>query len=172
MEKHALLLNSWYLPLRIVRWQLAIKLVYEDRVDTLVSYDEEVSSPSVTWKLPAVLRYRRQAPGRAQRIRFSRTNVFLRDHHCCQYCRKPFPANQLTLDHVVPRSQGGRRTWDNIVTACRPCNAKKADLPCDEVGMFPAHQPSEPRLLPVVPRRFGLPDVPRQWVPFLEGWNY
>lgn len=171
MEKHALLLSSWYLPLRIVRWQLAIKLAYEGRVDVLATYDEEVSSPSVTWRLPAVLRYRRQAPSRSHRIRFSRANVFLRDRHCCQYCERKFPASQLTLDHVVPRSQGGRRVWDNIVTACRPCNAKKADLSCDEAGMFPLRRAGEPSVLPVVQRRFGLPDVPSQWEPFLQGWN-
>lgn len=171
MEKHALLLTSWYLPVRIVRWQLAIKLAYEGRVDTLVNYDEEVSSPSVTWKLPAVIRYRRQAPSRSLRVRFSRNNVFLRDKHCCQYCHRQLSAPQLTLDHVVPRSQGGRRVWDNIVTACRPCNARKADLSCDEAGMFPAKHPCEPAILPVVPKRFGVPHVPTQWLPFLEGWT-
>jgi len=171
MEKQALLLSSWYLPLRTVRWQLAIKLVYEERVDTLAHYDEVISSPSVTWNLPAVIRYRRGARSRTPRVRFSRSNVFLRDGHVCQYCQRRFQASHLTLDHVIPRSQGGQRCWDNIVSACRPCNAKKSNLSCDEAGMFPATEPFVPSALPVVSRRFGLPQIPAQWLPFLEGWT-
>lgn len=171
MEKQALLLSSWYLPLRTVRWQLAVKLVYEGRVDTLAHYDELISSPSVTWNVPAVIRYRRGARNRVPKVRFSRGNVFLRDGHVCQYCQRRLPPSQLTLDHVVPRSQGGQRCWENIVTACRPCNARKANLSCDDVGMFPVNHPVIPTLLPVVARRFGLPQIPTQWLPFLEGWT-
>lgn len=171
MTHSVLLLSSWYLPLRVIPWQQAIKLVYEARVDTLASYDEHVSSPSVTWKMPAVIRYKRGATNRRQRVRFSRGNVFLRDRHTCQYCKKSFTSGQLTLDHVVPRSQGGHRCWENIVSACRPCNAKKADKTCDEAGMFPATPPVVPTMLPLVARRFGLPQIPSQWEPFLEGMS-
>jgi|SRR5690242_19139088 5-methylcytosine-specific restriction endonuclease McrA len=171
MEKQALLLSSWYLPLRTVRWQLAIKLVYEQRVDTLAHYDEVISSPSVTWNIPAVIRYRRGARSGAPKVRFSRSNVLLRDGHTCLYCQRRLPSSQLTLDHVIPRSQGGQRSWENIVTACRPCNAKKANLSCDEAGMFPSRHPVIPHTLPVVARRFGLPQIPSQWLPFLEGWT-
>lgn len=170
MEKYALLLSSWYRPLRVVRWQVAVKLVYEERVETLASYDETISSPSVTWRIPAVIRHVRKTPPRSHRVTFSRTHVYLRDGHQCQYCGKVFSPSELTLDHVVPRSQGGPRTWDNIVTACRPCNGKKADLSCDDAGMFPLRQPRIPETLPLVPRRFGVPTIPIQWLPFLEGW--
>jgi 5-methylcytosine-specific restriction endonuclease McrA len=171
MEKQALLLSSWYLPLRTVRWQLAVKLVYEERVDTLAHYDEQISSPSVTWNIPAVIRYRRGATSKRQKVRFSRGNVFLRDGYVCQYCDRQLCASRLTLDHVVPRSHGGTKTWENIVTACLPCNAKKSNLSCDEAGMFPANEPIIPPSLPLVPRRFGLPQIPTQWVPFLDGWT-
>ncbi len=171
MEKQVLLLSSWYLPLRTIRWQLAVKLVYEERVDTLAHYEEEISSPSVTWNTPAVIRYRRGAANRRQKIRFSRSNVFLRDGHLCQYCQKRFSPPNLTLDHVIPRSQGGQRCWENIVSACRACNARKSNLSCDEAGMFPAVEPVIPESLPIVPRRFGLPQIPSQWVPFLQGWT-
>lgn len=171
MEKHALLLSSWYLPIRTVRWQLAVKLVYEERVDTLASYDELISSPSVTWNIPAVIRYRRGNNSRKQKIRFSRTNVFLRDGYVCQYCQKSFLSSQLTLDHVIPRSHGGQRCWENIVSACRQCNAKKSNLSCDEAGMFPIKHPAIPNSLPVGARHFGSPQVPNQWLPFLEGWT-
>ncbi len=170
MEKYALLLSSWYRPMRVVSWQVAVKLVYEERVETLASYEEKISSPSVTWRIPAVIRHRRKTPRRSHRVTFSRANVYLRDGHQCQYCGKVFSASDLTLDHVVPRSQGGPRTWDNIVTACRPCNGKKSNLSCDEAGMFPLKEPRLPTTLPLVPKRFGVPAIPSQWLPFLEGW--
>ncbi len=171
MEKNVLLLSSWYLPLRIVPWQLAVKFVYEARVDVLAHYDEQISSPSVTWHVPAVIRYRRGAPRKKPRLRFSRGNVFLRDGYTCQYCGQPFPQTKLTLDHVTPRSEGGLKCWDNIVTACRPCNTEKSNLSCDEAGMFPLNEPVLPDRLPLVPRRFGVPQIPTQWIPYLQGWT-
>lgn len=156
--------------MRVVRWQVAVKLVYEERVETLASYEEKISSPSVTWHIPAVIRHKRKSPRRSHQVTFSRANVYLRDGHRCQYCGKLFSANDLTLDHVVPRSQGGPRTWDNIVSACRPCNGKKSNLSCDEAGMYPLKEPKLPTTLPLVPKRFGVPAIPTQWLPFLEGW--
>lgn len=157
--------------MRVVRWQVAVKLVYEGRVETLAAYDERISSPSVTWRIPAVIRHVRRTPTRSHRVPFGRANVYLRDEYRCQYCNQRFSTNQLTLDHVVPRSQGGPRTWDNIVTACRSCNGRKANLSCDEAGMFPKNRPKAPSSLPMVPRRFGVPSIPMQWLPFLEGWT-
>jgi 5-methylcytosine-specific restriction endonuclease McrA len=156
--------------MRVVSWQVAVKLVYEERVETLASYDEKVSSPSVTWRIPAVIRHKRQTPRRSARVTFSRANIYLRDNYECQYCGKKFSSGDLTLDHVVPRSQGGPRTWENIVTACRRCNSTKANLSCDDAGMFPLREPRIPLTLPLVPKRFGVPSIPIQWIPFLEGW--
>jgi len=142
MSKKALLLSSWYLPMRVLGWQDAVKLVYVGNVDVLAEYAEEIRSPSVTWKMPAVLRQRRTVPPRALGVKFSRTNVYLRDKYTCQYCFRRLPEKELTFDHVVPRSRGGRKTFTNIVTACRPCNARKGHRTCDEAGCSPAASPS------------------------------
>lgn len=167
--KYALLLNSWYFPSRVVPWQAAIKMTYEQRVDVLVSYDEEISSPSVTWQLPAVIRQKKTHGKKRRRVSFSRRNVFLRDKFRCQYCSVHLRERDLTLDHVIPKSQGGQRTWENLVTACRPCNRKKANLSCDEAGMFPLQPPVVPQLLPVLEPSFDLRAVPEEWLPFLTG---
>src|SRR5262245_60967993 len=151
MTKRALLLSAWYLPMRVLPWQDAVKLVYLGNVDVLAAYDEVIRSPSITWQLPAVIRQRRSVPSRAMGVKFSRTIVYLRDRYTCQYCQRHLPESELTFDHVVPRSRGGRKTFANIVTACRPCNARKGHRTCDEAGMFPRREPTHPRSLPLGP---------------------
>ncbi len=167
MHTKALLLTAWYFPIRIVHWQTAIKMVYEQSVDVVVAYDEEVRSPSVTWKMPAVLRLKKTFPRTKRRARFSRANVYLRDDYRCQYCGLQFEWSKLTFDHIVPRSKGGRRTFTNIVTACRPCNARKADLSCDEAGMFPLRVPMVPKALPISFPDVSTESAPEEWSPFL-----
>src|SRR5690606_31099796 len=119
-SKRVLLLTPWYFPIRVLRWQDAVKMKYEGTVDVVAEYAEEVRSPSVTWKLPAVVRLRRMAPSNKRGVKFSRVNVYQRDGYRCQYCGKKFPARELSYDHVVPRAAGGRTVWENIVTACKP----------------------------------------------------
>lgn len=163
----ALVLTAWYFPLRVVPWQAAVKMTYLGVVDVVVEYGATVSSPSVVWRLPAVIRLRRVAPYVRAGVKFSPGNVKARDGYCCQYCGKRFRSTELTMDHVIPRSQGGLRTFENIVAACGPCNHRKADLSCDEAGMFPVRQPATPRALPVTRApRAGTP-IPEEWVPFL-----
>jgi 5-methylcytosine-specific restriction endonuclease McrA len=143
-------------------------MAYEARVDVLVTYAEELRSPSVTWKAPAVIRQRRTRGSRQRRVTFSRRNVLLRDRLRCQYCGTTLPESELTLDHVVPRCQGGRRVWENLVTACRPCNRRKAHHSCDEAGMFPLRAPAVPESLPVLEPGFDVARAPEEWRPFLQ----
>lgn len=81
-------------------------------------------------------------------VKFSRKNIFLRDRHTCQYCRKVFTEDKLNLDHVVPRDKGGATTWENIVTSCFACNSKKANKMPREARMFPLQEPKAPRWKP------------------------
>ena len=82
-------------------------------------------------------------------VKFTRQNVFLRDKHICQYCRKSFPESQLNLDHVVPRDHGGITSWDNIVTSCIPCNTKKANRTPAQANLYLPKPPRAPRLRPL-----------------------
>jgi hypothetical protein len=90
---------------------------------------------------PSVIRLKeyKYIPVRVQIL--SRKNIFLRDRNICQYCWKHFPADKLTLDHIVPKSKGGKETWANLVSCCSPCNKKKADKSLEESGMTLLHQP-------------------------------
>ena len=99
-----------YFPLSLWSWQDAVKAVFLDRVSVLSEYETEVRSPSVTMKLPSVIALKDYIPS-LRRPAFTRFNVFLRDAFVCQYCSDRCPAHDLTFDHVVPRSRGGRTTW-------------------------------------------------------------
>jgi 5-methylcytosine-specific restriction endonuclease McrA len=169
MHTRTLLLTPWYFPIRILRWQDAVKMKYEETVDVVVEYEDVIRSPSVTWHVPAVVRLRRLAKRCGGGVRFGRRNVYLRDDYRCQYCGAKKPAGELSFDHVVPRSAGGRTTWENIVTACRPCNTRKEAQTCDEAGMWPLRVPRRPATLPVAPPLFDR-EVPREWHAFTAGF--
>ena len=167
MEHRTLLLSPYNLPLKILRWEDAIKMRYEGTVDVLAEYSDDVSSPSVTWKMPAVVRLRRMPAGSKRAVKFSRVNVYQRDRWTCQYCGRAKPDRELSFDHVVPRSSGGRTCWENIVTACRICNTRKANKTCDESGMWPLNEPRRPRALPMMGPRIDPSSAPEEWLAFI-----
>ncbi len=100
------------------------------------------------------------------RIRFSRQNIFLRDHNTCQYCRQELDRRLLNLDHVVPRSQGGKTTWENVVASCFGCNHKKGGRTPQQARMQLFRQPRKPRWSELATPK---PKVMyREWIPFLD----
>jgi 5-methylcytosine-specific restriction endonuclease McrA len=133
-----------YFPLSLWSWQEAIKAVFLGRVNIVSEYDRMVRSPTFEMRLPSVISLRDYVPT-ARRPAFTRFNVFLRDRFACQYCNRPFPTQELTFDHVIPRSRGGRTNWHNVVTACGPCNLIKGNrLPGHGGAMLPIQQPFQP----------------------------
>ena len=129
-----------YYPLSLWHWQDAIKAVFLDRVNIVSEYDQVVSSPSFDMRLPSVVSLKNYVtPSRFPA--FTRFNVFLRDKFACQYCGIE---TDLTFDHVVPRSKGGKTTWDNVVAACSPCNLKKANKLPKIAQMWPNQKPFRP----------------------------
>lgn len=145
MKPNVLLLNAdgqplSTLPLSTISWQNAIKAMFADKVHVIKTYDYEViRSASLEIPFPSIImlnKYHRQ-PDRA---RFCRKNVYLRDHYQCQYCGDEFNYLELTMDHVIPKSKGGRLHWTNVVTACGPCNVKKGN----KTSMKPIKEPIIP----------------------------
>jgi 5-methylcytosine-specific restriction endonuclease McrA len=132
-----------YFPLSLWSWQEAVKAVVSDRVNVVSEYERVVRSPTWHVRLPSVISLKEYIPA-GRRPAFTRFNVFLRDRFVCQYCGSALPAHDLTFDHVIPKSRGGRTTWTNVVTACSPCNLRKGALLPRQAGMVP-------RLPPVVP---------------------
>ncbi|WP_336987457.1 HNH endonuclease [Altererythrobacter aquiaggeris] len=129
-----------YYPLSLWPWQTAIKAVFLERVDVIESYDRAVHSPSLDMPIPSVIALR-QYVRPSQFPAFTRFNVFLRDRFCCQYCGSP---QNLTFDHVVPRRLGGKTTWENILTACAPCNMKKGGRTPQQAKMSILREPIRP----------------------------
>lgn len=146
----ALILNAdyrplSYFPLSIVPWQEAIKAVFRDSVVVIAEYDRVVRSPSARMKLPSVLALKEYMPEKRSPA-FTRFNLFLRDNFCCQYCHGKFKTQSLTFDHVMPRSRGGRTSWENIVTACQACNIRKGSRTPQEASMYPKKEPVQPSM--------------------------
>ena len=100
-------------------------------------------------------------------VRFSRRNIFVRDRNTCQYCGRSFHSSELNLDHVVPRSQGGKTSWENIVCSCVPCNKRKGGHRPDQAGMRLGVPPRTPRWSPEYAFSLRTP-IHREWVPFLN----
>lgn len=129
-----------YFPLSLWSWQNAIKAVFMDRVNIVSHYDQKVHSPSFEMSVPSVVSLKRYVEP-TKFPAFTRFNVFLRDQFSCQYCGD---GNDLTFDHVIPRSRGGKTTWDNVVAACSPCNLKKGGRMPKEAHMIPFTAPDQP----------------------------
>jgi 5-methylcytosine-specific restriction endonuclease McrA len=100
-------------------------------------------------------------------VRFTRHNVYARDHDTCQYCGRRFPRSELNLDHVVPRSQGGLSTWDNVVCSCHPCNRRKGGNTPEQSGIRLLKRPVRPAWTPLLGEVLGQTRY-HEWRPFLS----
>jgi 5-methylcytosine-specific restriction endonuclease McrA len=129
-----------YYPLSLWSWQDTIKAVFLERVNIVEQYDQAVRSPSMEMKLPSVVSLKTYVKPSTNPA-FTRFNVFLRDRFVCQYCGS---RDDLTFDHLLPRSRGGHTTWMNVVAACSPCNLRKGNMTPAEARMFPSQTPMQP----------------------------
>ena len=129
-----------YFPLSTWSWKNALKAVFLERVNVVSEYNQVVRSPSIELKLPSVVSLKDYIP-LPERAAFTRFNVFLRDKFMCQYCGSK---RELTFDHLLPRSKGGKTDWDNVVTACSNCNVKKGGRLINQSGMILNQKPFQP----------------------------
>lgn len=154
-----------YYPLSLWPWQEVVKAVFQDRVDVVSTYNKVVRSPSIEFQLPSVVSLK-QYVDQDRPPAFTRFNLFLRDSFSCQYCGC---ASELTFDHIIPRSRGGRTTWENIVTACAPCNLKKGGRTPREASMHPGKAAARPTMyeLQDLGRRFPPHYLHESWLDYL-----
>lgn len=162
-----LLLNATFEPLAVVSWRKAVTLLFLEKVEVVREYDREIRSVSMRMKLPAVVRLLCFVRNNRLTARFSRKNIFLRDDFTCQYCGGRFEPKQLTCDHIVPRSKGGKAEWTNIVTSCVRCNLDKGDRLPEEVDMYPMKRPSRPTGFHVLMLNLGVKTLPDYWKDYI-----
>lgn len=144
--EHTLVLNASYEPLQIVSWKRAIRMLFQEKVEVVAEYDREIRSVSVSIRLPSVLRLLHYVRVKRshQQVKFTRSNIYARDKHRCQYCGVRFLSGELTYDHVIPVARGGGKSWENIVTSCIPCNRNKGDRTPEEAGLTLLREPKAP----------------------------
>lgn len=163
LEGRVLLLNRSWMPITTVTVRKAIKLLFGDMARAVdhrdySTYDFEswadlgkvfddgdfILTPHMKIPVPDVLVLDDYNGVPSRRTTFTRKNLYKRDHHTCQYCGKKPKSDELTIDHVVPRSKGGKSTWTNCVLACLKCNHKKGNKILEDTGMKLAAVPVEP----------------------------
>lgn len=184
-----LLLSNAYEPLGAISLMRAMKMISKGKVEIIEEYDWNiVSKPSeihadvevgegtlkktvkrtmLVFKAPAVVRLLSMFVRRRRQVKFSRINLYARDNYTCQYCNTKFKLSELSLDHVVPRVQGGKTTWTNLVAACSPCNMKKGGRTPDQARMKLRKQPIQPSWNPAITITVSTASVPDAWRDYL-----
>lgn len=156
-----IVLNAGYEFMGLISWQRAMILLFNGKVEVVKESERTVSTVSRTFRIPAVIRlikfirqiYRREVP-------FSRKNILVRDGYFCQYCGRDFTSGDLTVDHVIPKVQGGANDWNNVVACCRCCNIRKGGRTPRQAGMQLVRKPFKPTIMEFInlylKRRFGV----------------
>jgi 5-methylcytosine-specific restriction endonuclease McrA len=160
-----LVLNASYEPINVCTVRRAAVLILKNRAEILEQGDWALHAESFTLARPVVIRLLTyvRIPRDAHRRKITRRAVFARDRWTCQYCGHE--RGNLTVDHVVPRSKGGRSTWDNIVTCCAPCNRRKGDRLPRQANMVPARKPKAPNATIFI--HVATPTIPAAWERYL-----
>ncbi len=160
----ALVLNQDYSPVTVCNIQKAFLLVFLKKAE-LVATDEmlKLRSISKAYPFPSVIRLINYVSMPYRGVMLTRQNIFKRDAHSCQYCGSD---KDLTLDHLIPRSKGGKSSWNNLVTACKRCNARKGDNKPEESGLKLSRLPFKPSHVMFIRDFSGT--VSEQWLPYLK----
>lgn len=172
-----LVLDTSYVPVARVHWQRALTLLFMGKVEVVEEYEtEKIRSVTFSMKMPSVVRFLRALRSKKRAIKFSRENVYARDHGKCQYCGGRLTRPEATYDHVIPRAQGGTTTWENVVICCVPCNQKKKDRTPVQAGMKLLSTPVKPKKLPdhmklTISWKPGMPPSWRDWLASHSYWN-
>jgi len=184
LNSKVLVLNRSYLPVHVTSVRRAFSLLYQGiakAVDTQYRtfdyeswnalstsvHDEAIGLIGRAIRVPRVILLVSYDRMPRRRVRFSRFNVFARDKNTCQYCGQRFPRSELNLDHVVPRSQNGLSTWQNIVCSCFACNRAKGGKRPEQAGMRLIKKPVQPEWTPFMLETFSFAHY-QDWLPFLN----
>ncbi len=170
-----LVLSQSYEPVARVSWQRAVMLIFQGKVEVVEEYEDRfVRSVTVAVKMPSVIRFIRGLRKGPKGVKFSRENVYLRDNCRCQYCGLKVSRPEATYDHVLPRAQGGKTCWENVVIACVPCNQKKGNRTPVVAKMALRSTPAKPKKLPEALHLTFMFEkgMPVSWAKFLGDMAY
>lgn len=167
MADQCLVLNASWIPIETVTWQEAFVQVFKGRASIVDYYEEIIKTPSDEYLKPAVIVCKEYNGIPKRESVYSRRNILLRDNYVCQYCSKKLTSSNATLDHVVPRSKGGRSTFQNVVCCCESCNTRKANKSLKEAKMKLLRIPKAPKLNPIK-AKFNKIKVNPEWAVHLK----
>lgn len=163
LRGHVLVLNQDYRALCVCSVERAVVMLFLRKVELVHAHDDRMlRSARAEHPWPSIVRLKAYVHVPYKRIMLSRKNIFRRDHHRCQYCRS---TDRLTIDHVLPKSRGGKDTWENLVAACVPCNNRKGNRTPEEAEMPLARKPFRPSHVMFIRDYIGRLDD--QWKPYL-----
>lgn len=157
-----LLLNADTTPLQVISNQDAFLKIWKGVAVGMCDKAIVIHSPTDEYEIPIVLRLKYYANVPRRRARWSRRGVMIRDNYTCGYCGKR--RDEMTIDHVIPVSAGGKSTWSNTIAACGACNRRKADRTAHEAGIKLLWEPKTPRTKYLVANG----NVPHEWRIYLE----
>lgn len=172
-----LVLDVSYQPIDRVPWQEAICKWFKGLAEIVDSYeDREIRSVTLQMKMPSVIRLLKNIGKRNKAVKFSRENVYTRDKGKCQYCGCKVTRAEITYDHVVPRTAGGKTCWENVVISCQPCNQKKGGRTPQQAKMRLITEPVKPKSLPDTVRltfcyQKGMPESWKSWLYDIRYWH-
>ena len=141
LQEPVLVLNATFEPINVTAVRRALVLLLKGVAQAEEVNHSEVHSASNAMQVPSVIRLLAYRHIPQQTRALSRKNILLRDRNTCQFCGHQFPASELTLDHVVPRSRGGHSSWENLVACCYQCNNRKGDRTPEEAGLLLVRRP-------------------------------
>ena len=189
---NVLVLNRFYIAVHVVNVRRTLTLLYREHAEVIHLEDDQYANydfeswcliselraenkgPHEDWiravnfelQIPRVIRLLKYDRIPRQTLRFNRRNVFARDGHRCQYCTRTFPASQLSMDHVMPRSRGGDNSWENVVCCCLKCNVSKGGRTPKEARMTLMRKPTKPKFSPWLVNKLNNPRY-ESWRTFL-----
>jgi 5-methylcytosine-specific restriction endonuclease McrA len=135
--KNTTILNSNYTHLTVVSWKRGLRLLIAEKVIPIEFYEdyELITAAGEVYLLPRVVILKKYVKLPDRMYKPNRRNIFLRDNYSCAYCEKQLSTEELSVDHIIPKSRGGKETWENLITACKSCNCTKGDRTPEEADM-------------------------------------
>ena len=162
---NVLKLDSSFKPVEVISWQEAVILTWLNKAWAAEYTDKWVRSAKEAFQIPSVIVLFRYIDEKFFSLPCTRKNILTRDDHQCQYCGNHFRESDLTIDHVIPRSKGGKNEWDNVATACRACNQQKSNYLVENSPVSLIRKPKKPSYRSLIKKRIG--DANSKWKEYL-----